>query len=122
MRVLATSCSALLLAALAVGPAEAQTERGPNYSPPKYERLSAAEKAKLQELSPELRQRVMERMEPEQTVTGILETMLLNKVASRVEQPRQVRFLHNERTVMVVDAAGQSHRFQYDPRTWDLAR
>ena len=107
MRTFTLFCSALVLAALAATPANAVTR---------------AEQARLQQLSPEVRQRVMDRMGPEQTVIGILETMLLNQVASMIDQPRSVRFVHENNTIVVTDAAGQSYTLRYNPQTWLVSR
>jgi hypothetical protein len=71
---------AALIAAFAHGAADARS-------------MSAKDKKMLESLTPELRQEVMARVGPEQTVEGVLETMILNRLS----------YIHSGATIYDVD-------------------
>lgn len=87
----ASSAIALTLAAAVPTPADAMSHGKEDGTPAEKSgqsadhgaELSAEDQAMLDGLSPDVRQQVIDRLGPEQTVTGILETMIINAVAER---------------------------------------
>lgn len=102
MRILTSLFTATLLAAATLGPAHA---------------LTSKEEAKLQALSPELRAEVKDRLGPEQTVDGILETMLLNRLSDMYANARYFKIDQENATIMVIGGPSDQETVQYNPRT-----
>lgn len=107
MRISAIFLSAIIIAATAITSAHA---------------LTTAQKADLQKLSPELRAQVKERLGPKQTVDGVLETMLLNRLSQMYADARYFRVDRDKATVVVVRSPGDEKTIQYDPVTWVIVQ
>lgn len=107
MRILASFASAIILASMAVGPAHAAT---------------SSQKADLKKLSPELRAQVEERLGPKQTVDGVLETMLLNRLSKMYAEARYFRIDRGTATVTVVGGPNDEETIQYNPQTWVIVQ
>jgi hypothetical protein len=76
----------------------------------------------LQKLSPELRAQVEPRLGPKQTVDGVLETLLLNRLSNMYANARYFRIDHDNATVAVVRAPGDEIIVRYDPVTWVIVQ
>lgn len=78
-----------------------------------------SDQAKLDRLPYNLRQQVESRMGPDQSVDGVVETMLLNEIADDgFTAVRDVDVIYRARAR---DADGKWHRIDIDPTTYDVA-
>lgn len=81
--------------------------------------VTSQQEAKLQTLSPNLRDKVEARLGSGQTVDEVLETMLLNEISSLYADARYYRFDRDAATITVVYGPGQEEvTVRYDPVTW----
>jgi cytochrome c-type biogenesis protein CcmH/NrfF len=107
MRILTMLCTAVVLAAIASTPASA---------------ITSQEQAQLQRLSPELRQKVADRLGPGQTVNEILDTMVLNNISELFSEPRSFTVDHVAHTVTILYVNGETETVRYDPVTLLIVR
>jgi hypothetical protein len=78
---------------------------------------TAFEKAKLAQLTPQLRSQVEARMTGGQTVRGILETMLLNNISQLFAANRVVAIDFDKGVAVVEGTNGQAKAFNFDVAT-----
>ncbi len=111
----AAAIAALLLAAspLAAG---AQAVATPAATPAKAT-LTRFERAELAQLSPSLRKKVLAEMGPENTVRGILDTMLLNNISALIASNRLVAVDFEKGIAVVETKAGKVEAVPFDIAT-----
>lgn len=82
--------------------------------------LTQQQRQKLEALSPDVRQKVIDRLGPEQTIDGILETMIVNIVSAR--HPGAEQYVPNV-AKMNVDVIFKNERWlvTIDPSTLQIA-
>jgi len=78
---------------------------------------TALEKAELAQLTPQLRSEVQARLSGEQTVRGILETMLLNKISLIFASDRVVAVDFDKGVAVVEGKDGKIMTFPFDVTT-----
>ena len=78
---------------------------------------TALEKAELAQLTPQLRSEVQARLSGEQTVRGILETMLLNKISLIFASDRVVAVDFDKGVAVVEGKDGKIRTFPFDVTT-----
>ena len=79
--------------------------------------LTAYEKAELAQLSPEVRKQVEARMTGQQTVRGILETMLLNSISEKVAYNQVVAIDFDKSIIVVTNPKGAVRAYEFDATT-----
>lgn len=79
--------------------------------------MSAEEQQILDNLSPELRQDVMDRMGPDQTVTGILRTTLLNNLSQEFGTMRIIDADYTQGVAVIEMPDGEQRTVQFDATT-----
>ena len=79
-----------------------------------------AERAELQKLSPQLRQKVEARMVSGQTLNGILETMLLNNLSQDFASGKIVATDWQRGEIVVENKGGQVRAFPFDVATLQI--
>ena len=84
--------------------------------------MTAMGTAELQQLSPVMRKDVMARLKDGQTVHGVLETMLLNKVSEDFAARRIVASDFTRGAVVVEGKDGTLHSFPFDVETLRLRK
>ena len=91
-----------------------------HYYPSQY-RLSAADRELLDRLSPELRQSVLSRMGPRQSVSELVESTILNQLAMENQGVRSLHRFGSGYSAEVLTADGNWEPVNIDPMNWQSA-
>jgi hypothetical protein len=79
--------------------------------------MTKYEKLELEGLSPAVRKQVEARMTGQQTVRGILETMLLNNISDKVVYNQVVAIDFDKAVIVVTNPKGAVRAYGFDPAT-----
>jgi hypothetical protein len=79
--------------------------------------LTKYEKLELEGLSPTLRKQVEARMTGQQTVRGIMETMLLNTISDKVVYNQVVAIDFDKAVIVVTNPKGAMRAYSFDTST-----
>jgi hypothetical protein len=79
--------------------------------------MTKYEKLELEGLSPTLRKQVEAQMTGQQTVRGILETMLLNNISDKVVNNQVVAIDFDSALIVVTNPQGATRAYRFDPTT-----
>jgi hypothetical protein len=79
--------------------------------------MTKYEKLELEGLSPALRKQVEARMTGQQTVRGILETMLLNNISDKVANNQVVAIDFDNAVIVVTNPEAATRAYRFDPAT-----
>jgi hypothetical protein len=79
--------------------------------------VTADEQKMLDALEPEMREYIMSRMGPDQTVVGLLETTIYNRLQQQFADVESLTFMPEEEAwevvVVTTDGARRAHRIDY---------
>lgn len=85
--------------------------------------MSAQDKKLLARLSPELRKEVVSRLTPGETVRGILEVMLLNRLSMlSAEGYKEVIVDHERGTAVITYPNGRKETVKFDITTYEFIK
>jgi hypothetical protein len=79
--------------------------------------MTKYEKLEIEGLSPAVRKQVEARMTGQQTVRGILETMLLNNISDKVVYNQVVAIDFDKAVIVVTNPKGAVRAYQFDTAT-----